>query len=87
MRRKFKPTRAMAELFRRLRPAAFLIGLMLLPVSVGSDVSSDRAFAVELRVNKACGQGRCCFVIGEVCDAFPNGPENHRYYVSGKCPD
>jgi hypothetical protein len=74
---------------RWIRPAAVLIGLMILPVGVKREMSEERVPKIELGVNEACGQGEtgtCCFLIGEVCDEFPNAPQNHRYYISGDCP-
>ena len=68
-----------------IRPAAILIGLTLLPVSV-SRVPHSPDSGVELVVNDACGQvGGCCPQFMAVCYAFPDAPENHKYVSSGSC--
>jgi hypothetical protein len=71
---------------RWIRPAAVLVGLMILPVGVKREMSEGRVPRIDLGINEACGQtGRCCFLIGEVCGDFPDPPQNHRYYISGNC--
>ena len=67
-----------------IRPAAILIGLTLLPVSV-SRVPHSPDSGVELVVNDACavGPGGCCPQLMAVCYAFPNAPANHKYFSSG----
>ncbi len=68
-----------------MRPAAILIGLTLLPVSVNRVQSPDAR--LELVVNDACGLGGggCCPQLGAVCDAFPLAPRHHKYFSSGNC--
>lgn len=69
-----------------IRPAAILIGLTLLPVSV-SRVPHSPDSGVGLVVNDACGQGTggCCPQYLAVCDPFPEAPRNHKYFSSGSC--
>ncbi len=67
-----------------IRPAAILIGLTLLPVSV-KRVAHSPDSRVELVVNDACGQGGggCCPQFMAVCYGLPNAPANHKYFSSG----
>ncbi len=71
-----------------IRPAAILIGLTLLPVSV-SRVPHGPDSRVELVVNDACavGPGGCCPQFMAVCDQWPNAPANHKYLSSGCGPE